>query len=255
MSTELAIVGSAKNLSTYLENPGIIEALSKSASNNIDPKRVSKIVCRIASDPKNKKLLSCTMSSLYTSLSECISLGLEPILGRAYLVPYGDKCTLIIGYQGMLDLARNSGVTATSHAVFDGDEFHFTEGTEERITHIPDLDGLRDATTFKYAYVISRFSDGQISHTIMNKREIESIRQRDRVPKDGPWATDYVEMAKKTVIRRASKNWPLSVDAIDAINRDDERTYAGQSFDITAGVKHSALESLKNLLMTDRQID
>lgn len=249
MGNDLVLVGSAKNLSAYFEKPGVLEALQKSAANNIDPQRVTKIVCRFASDPKQRSLLNCTMASLYTAVSECISLGMEPRLGRAYFVPYGNVCTFMLGYQGMLDLARNGGVHATVHAVFVGDEFQFVEGTEERITHIPNLDTERIEENFRYAYVVSKFADGHVSHTVMNKKEIDAVRRRSKAGGSGPWVTDYVEMAKKTVVRRAAKNWPLSVDAMEAFDRDDDRSYAGQQFDVTAGVKYSATAAIKNRLI------
>lgn len=225
MSSRELVVGSPKELSNYLARPGVLEALQQSAAGKIDLKRVGKIVCGLLSDPKNSALLRCSMASLFTSISECVSLGLEPRLGRAYFVPYGDKCTLILGYQGMLDLARNAGVTATVHAVFEADRFLFEEGTIEKITHIPNLDAERTEATFKYAYVVTRYPNGEIAHTVMTKKEIDSIRRRSKAGNTGPWATDYVEMAKKTVVRRAAKNWPLSTEAMEVYERDDNRTF------------------------------
>lgn len=253
MANDLTLIESPKNVAAYLDRPGVQEGLAKSATSGISPQRVAKIVCRILADPEKRALLGCTMSSLYTAISECVSLGLEPRLGRAYFVPYGRECKLILGYQGMLDLARRSGVMATAHAVFDGDEFLFAEGTNERIEHVPFLDGERNESTFRYAYVVSRLADGQIFHTVMNRGEIDKVRSRSKASRNGPWMTDYVEMAKKTVVRRAAKNWPLSVDAMEAFESDDSRTYAGQRFELSAGVGGSATEKLKQRLMVTKQ--
>lgn len=253
MANELLLIDSPKNVAAYLDRPGVQEGIAKSATNGISPQRVAKIVCRILADPEKRALLGCTMASLYTAISECVSLGLEPRLGRAYFVPYGRECKLILGYQGMLDLARRSGVMATAHAVFKGDEFLFAEGTNERIEHIPNLDAERNESTFLYAYVVSRLADGQIFHTVMNRGEIEAVRsQYSKSGNKGPWSTDFVEMAKKTVVRRAAKNWPLSVDAMDAFESDDSRTYAGQRFELAAGVGGSATEKLKQRLMASK---
>lgn len=59
---------------------------------------------------KNKALLNTEPTSFLGSVMQAAQLGLEPgsALGQAYLVPYGNQCQLIIGYKGMIDLARRS---------------------------------------------------------------------------------------------------------------------------------------------------
>ena len=39
----------------------------------------------------------------------------------------------------------------------------------------------------------------------------------------GPWVTDFVEMWKKSAIRRDSKMWPLTPETFDAITSDDDQ--------------------------------
>jgi hypothetical protein len=51
----------------------------------------------------------------------------------------------------------------------------------------------------------------------MTKLEIDGIRKRSKSPDRGPWQTDYNEMAKKTVVHRASKLWPLDAKFKEAI--------------------------------------
>ncbi|EKF2878464.1 recombinase RecT, partial [Escherichia coli] len=80
---------------------------------------------------------------------QCSQLGLEPgsALGHAYLLPFGNKneksgkknVQLIIGYRGMIDLARRSGQIASLSArvVREGDEFNFEFGLDEKLIHRP----------------------------------------------------------------------------------------------------------------------
>ncbi len=60
---------------------------------------------------KNPVLLQCDKKSLIRALLEAAQLGVDPsgVLGSAYLVPYKKKVQLIVGYRGLIDLARRSG--------------------------------------------------------------------------------------------------------------------------------------------------
>lgn len=74
-------------------------------------------------------------------------LGLEPgsALGQAYLVPYGNQCQLILGYRGMIDLARRSGqvLSLSAFAVHEGDEFSYQLGLHPDIHHVPSCEADR----------------------------------------------------------------------------------------------------------------
>jgi len=52
--------------------------------------------------------------------------------------------------------------------------------------------------------------------------EIEAVRRRSRAADDGPWVTDWSEMARKTVVRRGSKYLPLTTDFRRALELDEE---------------------------------
>jgi hypothetical protein len=57
---------------------------------------------------------------------------------------------------------------------------------------------------------------------VMTKDEVDAIRKRSKASGSGPWVTDYNEMAKKTVVRRASKKWPLDAELAEAVNNDGD---------------------------------
>ena len=71
------------------------------------------------------------------------------------------------------------------------------------------------------AYAIISFKDGTKQADVMSKCEIDAIRKRSKASGSGPWVTDYNEMAKKTVFRRASKWITLSPELADAFEKDD----------------------------------
>ncbi|HOG08679.1 MAG TPA: recombinase RecT [Syntrophales bacterium] len=187
---------------------------------------------------RTPKLLDCTQRSLLACIMTCAQLGLEPdqFLGQAYLVPFGNVCTLIPGYRGYIALARRSGEvqSVSAQAVYDKDHFVLQYGIDEKLEHVPyepsekELDGQDPRGSFKGAYVIFKYKDGSYSFDYMGKAEIDRIRKRSKASSDGPWVTDYAEMAKKTVIKRHSKLAPLSVEFQRAVALED-RAMAGES--------------------------
>jgi recombination protein RecT len=172
---------------------------------------------------KNAKLLQCTQESLLACLLDCAALGIEPDGRRAHLIPYGDKCTLIIDYKGIAELVRRSGEVATLHCgiVYPGDEFDYAFGTGQFLKHKPSLSSKKDQKpTCVYSYV--KLKDGQEDFDVMSIEDVERIRKRSRSGNNGPWMTDFDEMSKKTVFRRHSKWLPLSPELRDKLEKDDE---------------------------------
>jgi len=103
------------------------------------------------------------------------------------------------------------------------------------------------------AYCIAKTSDGDILTEIMPRDEIEKIRSkstaftRGKEGSKGPWEEWFDQMAKKAVIKRASKTWPYTErsdvlsHAIEIANASEggydlepekpERVYAGRPVD------------------------
>lgn len=165
------------------------------------------------------KLLECDKTSLYAAIMTCAQLGLEPdgVLGHAYLIPYGNKVQFIAGYKGLLALARNSGevVSISAHEVCQNDEFEYEYGLNEVLKHKP-AQGNRGAIISFYAY--AKFKDGGHHFDVMSLEDVEGIRDHSqgyiaakKWKKESPWDTHFVEMGRKTLIRRIAKYLPLNV--------------------------------------------
>ncbi len=172
---------------------------------------------------KTPKLQECSPQSLVACIKQCAELGLEPggALGLAYLVPYGTVCTLIIGYRGLIELARRSGKLAQieAHVIHANDEFKVEFGLEPVLRHIPKLDGVEGAP--KAVYCVARMADGSKHVEVMTWDAVMKIKGRSKSGGSGPWVTDEEEMARKTVVRRAAKYLPLSPELADAFMADD----------------------------------
>lgn len=121
---------------------------------------------------------------------------------------------------GIMKKARNSGEISSPvcQVVYLNDEFYIdfvADGAP--VYHRPNL---RDRGDMVGVYAVAKLRDGTWTQPEwMTKDQVDEIRERSKTgalsakngPK-GPWVTDYNEMARKTVIRRAAKYWPSSTD-------------------------------------------
>lgn len=209
--------------------------------------RLIKIALVAVSRDKTGKLAQCTPESVLLSVMQAAELGIEigSSLGDGYLVPYERRwqgednrwhsameAQFIIGYRGLINLARRSGEIAsvTAHVVHQNDKFRVVYGLEEKLEHEPTLHG--DPGELVAAYAIIRFKDGGTQVEMMTREQILDIRDRPRPGKPmkrrdksaifGPWNTDEAEMWRKTVLRRVLKLAPLSPELRDRIEKEDE---------------------------------
>jgi recombination protein RecT len=188
------------------------------------------------------KLASCTPESVVKCMMTCSELGLEPDGRRAHLIPFGTECTLIVDYKGLVELAMRSGTVSSIFAniVCDTDEFRYLTG---EITH--EIDFRKPRGPMYAVYCIVAFKDGGKHTEVMTREDVDRIRARSKAGRSGPWVTDYDEMAKKTVFRRASKWITLSPEVQDALDRQDaDPTPTGSRLvgEVSAGLLESGPE-------------
>lgn len=230
-----AEAGSATVKKFFEANRGTLEAL---LPKHFDSERMLKLA--LGALRTTPKLASASLSSLLGSVVTCAQLGLEPNtpLGHAYLLPFDKRekrdgqwvtvetqVQVIIGYKGMLDLARRSGqiVSIAAHEVCEGDEFRFAYGLEEELVHRP---AMKDRGAVIGFYAVAKLQGGGYSFEFMSTDEVNHIRdkaaEKNRAKKDnqgrpiitGPWLDNYVEMGRKTVLRRLFKYLPISIESL-----------------------------------------
>jgi len=203
------------------------DVIAQALPRHMTPERMLRIV--MTEVRRIPKLQKCSVSSLFSAVVQCSLLGLEPggSLGHAYLIPYGEECQFIIGYRGMLDLARRSGqvMSVSVHEVYSNDKFDYSFGLEEKLEHKPH-EG--DRGSFWGAYAIVRLKDGAYQFEVMAKNAIEKARNSSKAKNNGPWITHYDEMAKKTVLRRLFKYLPISIEFQNAIATDEAAEIGSQ---------------------------
>src|SRR5690606_2412614 len=104
-----------------------------------------------------------------------------------YLVPYKDRCQLMIGYKGYMVLARRSGEVTSINArvVRQKDVFEYEDGLDRKLVHKPYM-GPDEPGDIVAAYVVARFKDGDFAIDVVAKRDIDAIRKRSRASDAGP---------------------------------------------------------------------
>lgn len=205
---------------------GLLDSMKPQLSLAVPKHMTGERMARIAATEclHTPKLLDCTPESLAGAVLQAASLGLEigAGLGRVYLVPYGNKVTLIVGYRGLMDLVRRSGEISTIDAkcVYEKDGLDFSYGTEQRLEHRPHKGS--DAGELKAVYAVALLKDGGKQFEVMWKSQVDEIRNRSKASGAGPWKTDYNEMARKTVMRKLCKYLPMSIEMATAVALDGQ---------------------------------
>ena len=191
----------------------------------------------------NPTLYECTWMSIMQTVLDTAALGLDfsKTLGQAAPVPYrinGEMtCTLNVMYRGLVGLARRTGdvVMVEARNVYECDTFSIQYGTEPCIRHVPTSE-CEANEVFKGSYAVVTMPDGTKQFDWMPKADIERIRKRSKAKDKGPWVTDYLEMCKKTVVRRLLKLIPMSPELARALEREDRAEsgkHSGELIDVT----------------------
>ena len=209
-----------------------VPQMAKALPRHMTPDRMMRVT--LTALRTTKGLAKCTPASFMACVMTLSQLGLEPSngLGFAYLIPRRNKklgtieCTVIIGYQGLMDLARRSGQirSITAHAVYDGDDLEISYGLSPTLRHVPNWTAARTPAKLLGAYAVARVKDADDPIFVFVPRaEIEAARKRGASGTgiSTPWDTDYEAMSLKTAIRRLFRWLPKSVEMAVAQRVDD----------------------------------
>ena len=225
-----------ENLPTQVSPAGALRSAITSMSDqflmalpaHIKPERFVRVAMSAVTG--NPKLVEADRTSFFAACMRSAQDGLLPDGNEAALVPFWDKqdnCYKVVYMAmiaGILKKVRNSGDLKTigAHVVYDGDEFDYELGDNERIFHRPNLDRDKDAKRL-YTYAVAHTKDGGIYREIMTEAQIQAVRNVSKAKDSGPWSGDFAdEMRRKTALRRLAKRLPLSTDILEAIMPADD---------------------------------
>lgn len=172
------------------------------------------------------QLASCTPKSFLGAMMQAAQLGLEPNtpLGEAYLIPFRNhgtlECQFQVGYKGMISLAHRSGLYVQAHEVHENDDFEVEYGLDPKLVHKP---VFKDRGAVVAYYGMWKDKDGNYGFEVMSREDVEAhARKYSQSYGKGfsPWKSNFDEMAKKTVIKKALKYAPLTTEFIRGITAD-----------------------------------
>lgn len=135
-----------------------------------------------------------------------IGITLNPAAKLAYLVPRDGGVHLDISYMGLLHLAQVSGAIQWGQCkLVCANDTYESNGLDSAPTHKYNAFGDRGDVVGGYCTV--KTAQGDYLTEEMSLAEIKQVEASSKA-NNGPWKKWWDEMARKTIVKRASKYWP-----------------------------------------------
>ena len=224
-----------------------------------------------------RNLIRCTTDSFLGCILQAGQLGLEPNtpLQQIFLIPRRNKkreewerqkkmpareiyeCSLIVGYQGMIELSMRSRKLSaiTAECVREGDYFKRRLGLNAVLDHEPSDDADRETKPVTYAWALAELTNGGKPWRSLSRAQIEARRARSSTPNEGPWMTDYEAMACKSAIRALWKVLPKSSEMAIADQLETAMDLGRSQRSVFHPDVHASLEALGIQPLADEDDD
>lgn len=207
-----------------MQKEGLMIAQNYSVSNAL-----SSAYYALKNSSSGNLLEKCTPDSVYNALLDMVVQGLSPAKTQCYFIPYGNKATLERSYFGTMKVVKQLSTVKDIYAkiIYEGDEFEaeVVDGRWKFVSHKSNWKNQNNP--IEGAYCVIERADGEKILTIMTKEEIDvswSQSKNKSVQNKFPQ-----EMAKRTIIERAAKDFFNTSDDsdlfIDAVNRTTANEY------------------------------
>jgi recombination protein RecT len=195
--------------------------IQKALPRHISPERIARIATTALRRTPN--LAMCTPESFLGALLTSSQLGLEVNTpeGEAYLIPYKNECTLVVGYRGLTKLfwQHPQAKHIDAQAVYDGDEFDYAYGLDPFLKHKPAPDGRRGATV-RYYYAVATLQGGGSAFVVLTPNQVKELRGGKEGP-SGDIADPMRWMERKTALKQVCKILPKTVELQAALAADE----------------------------------
>lgn len=209
----------------------------------------------ILSETKDKSgkpvLQTCSQASIANALLDMTIQGLSPAKKQCYFIPYGNQLQLSKSYLGNIAATKRlKGVkNVYANCIYEKDEFSYTIDLEtglKKITkHQQSFENI-DLNKIKGAYAVVVMEDGNNYVEVMNINQIKNAWNMGAAKGGSKAHTNFSdEMAKKTVINRACKNFVNTSDDSDILIESINRTNEYREEDIIENVQAEVKEEIK----------
>ena len=215
-------------------------------------------VQQLTKNPKSDyalKVAKGNPTSLKFAIMNVASIGisLSPATKQAYLVPRDNQIVLDISYMGLCHLAQRAGAVKWVQAKVTRKNDHFML-RDIGLPPVHEYDPRGNRGEIDGVYCVA-FTGTSHLVDFMTIEEVFAIRDRSEGYKNersrpySPWVTAAEEMIKKTVVKRASKMWPVTEDkglyqAVEVLNQH-------QGIDFHEERREAELEALGPLASSD----
>ncbi|QBF27188.1 recombinase RecT [Pseudomonas tructae] len=168
----------------------------------------------------SQQLQRCSHQSIAASIMTAAQLGLEPgVNGAGFLIPYGQTCTFVPGWKGLVDLVARSGRgTVYTGVIFKDQQYTFTDGARRDLVIHNETD-MDEATDITHAFAI-----GWVQGASMPIIELwtagKITKHRDKYNKVGKKHysfRDWEMYCRKIPLLQVLKYMPCSVEVSNAI--------------------------------------
>lgn len=225
-------------------------------ANTVNVDRFMQSAMLAITNPKMPNLVKCSKESIFRALKEAAAYGLElnGMLGQAYLIPYNVKgvmtCSLQLGYKGLIALARRSNTikTIAAEPIHENDIFEVELGMGRKLSHKIDI--MKERGDVIGYYCLVELCNGGSQFKVMSKKDVENHRNKFSKaydPKDSSniWNKNFDAMALKTVVIQALKLCPISIEAMDAVMKDERADLKDVTDDVEYTVSDVPAETVE----------
>ena len=223
-------------------------------ANTVNVDRFMQSAILAITNPKMPNLVKCSKESIFRALKEAAAYGLElnGMLGQAYLIPYNEKgvmtAHLQLGYKGLIALARRSNTikTIAAEPIHENDIFEVQLGMGRNLSHKIDI--MKERGEVIGYYCLVELCNGGSQFKVMSKKDVENHRNKFSKaydPKDSSniWNKNFDAMALKTVVIQALKLCPISIEAMDAVMKDERADLKDVTDDVEYTVSDAPAET------------
>lgn len=213
--------------------------LGRALPEHMKPERLVRIA--LTCIRQTPDLAKCTPESFLGALFTSAQLGIEPIAGRAYLLPFNNsrkkpdgtwhtvkECQFVLGYKGVVDLfyRHDKAISLAWGVVHSHDSFEIEFGTDPKLRHIP---ANPAGPVIGYWALANLANSGKTFHYMTKEECLEHGKKHSKTfdKKTGqffissPWIKDEEAMCLKTVLTQGAKIWPLSIELQRALEADE----------------------------------